>query len=113
MRTSHELYDDEAKFIVCRSDGRRGCAKTAFDAGQSIRGPNRERSKEISGEGPKTQPFGADAFAASRQTTILWLCAASFFLNSRGTTLMVDPLLEGFDIPFVIDMPILPKQVRI
>ncbi len=69
-------------------------------------------TKKYQAKAPKTQPFGADAFAASPQTSIRWLGAAGFFINSRGTTLMIDPLLEGFDIPIMIDMPIMPKQVR-
>ena len=36
---------------------------------------------------------------------------AGFFINSRGTTLMVDPLLEGFDMPLLITFPIAPKAV--
>ena len=36
---------------------------------------------------------------------------AGFFINSRGTTFMVDPLLEGFDMPIMIDFPIAAKDV--
>lgn len=36
---------------------------------------------------------------------------AGYFINSRGTTMMVDPLLEGFDMPILIDFPIAPKDV--
>ena len=36
---------------------------------------------------------------------------AGFFINSRGTTLMVDPLLKGFDMPLLIEIPIAPKDV--
>jgi hypothetical protein len=45
---------------------------------------------------PKTQPFGAEAFEASDGTVSRWLGMAGFLINSRGTTLMVDPLLGGF-----------------
>ena len=60
---------------------------------------------------PKTQPFGAEAFGADDGTTLRWLGMAGFLINSRGTTLMVDPLLEGFDMPIMIDMPIAAKDV--
>ena len=60
---------------------------------------------------PKTQPLGASAFEPSTQTTIRWLVFAGFFVNSRGTTFMVDPVLEGFDMPVLIDFPIAPKAV--
>lgn len=36
---------------------------------------------------------------------------AGFLINSHGTTIMVDPLLEGFDMPLLIEMPILTKDV--
>jgi L-ascorbate metabolism protein UlaG (beta-lactamase superfamily) len=55
---------------------------------------------------PKTQPFGREAFDASDGTVLRWLGMAGFLINSRGTTLMVDPLLGGFDMPIMIEMPI-------
>ena len=36
---------------------------------------------------------------------------AGFLINSRGTTLMVDPLLDGFDMPVMIDFPIAAEAV--
>jgi L-ascorbate metabolism protein UlaG (beta-lactamase superfamily) len=60
---------------------------------------------------PATQPFDAQAFGASERTTIRWTGNAGFFVNSRGTTFMIDPLLQGFDMPILIDMPIRPKDV--
>ena len=61
---------------------------------------------------PTTQPFGADAFAATEQTVLRWLGMAGFLINSRGTTLMIDPLLEGFDMPIMIEMPIATADVQ-
>src|SRR5947209_17250780 len=55
---------------------------------------------------PPTQPFGAEAFGPSSETVLRWLGMAGFLINSRGTTLMVDPLLRGFDMPVMIEMPI-------
>lgn len=60
---------------------------------------------------PPTQPFGAEAFGRSNTTTLRWLGMAGFLINSRGTTLMVDPLLEGFDMPLLITFPIAAKDV--
>ena len=40
-----------------------------------------------------------------------WLGMAGFLINSRGTTLMVDPLLGGFDMPIMIEMPIAIRRV--
>jgi L-ascorbate metabolism protein UlaG (beta-lactamase superfamily) len=60
---------------------------------------------------PSTQPFGQEAFGKSKETTIRWLGMAGFFINSRGTTMMVDPLLDTFDMPLLIDFPIASKAV--
>ena len=60
---------------------------------------------------PETQPFGGAAFGESDGTTLRWLGMAGFLINSRGTTIMVDPLLEGFDMPIMIDMPIAAQDV--
>lgn len=68
-------------------------------------------AKKYQAKAPPTQPFGADAFKASDKTTLRWLGMAGFFINSRGTTLMVDPLLGGFDMPIMIDFPIAAKDV--
>jgi L-ascorbate metabolism protein UlaG (beta-lactamase superfamily) len=55
---------------------------------------------------PETQPFGAEAFESHEGTILRWLGMAGFLINSRGTTLMVDQLLGGFDMPVMIDFPI-------
>lgn len=67
--------------------------------------------KKYQAKAPKTQPFGKEAFGKSKETTLRWLGMAGFLINSRGTTFMVDPLLEGFDMPLLIDFPILAKDV--
>jgi L-ascorbate metabolism protein UlaG (beta-lactamase superfamily) len=60
---------------------------------------------------PPTQPFRADAFASSDGTTLRWLGMAGFLINSRGTTMMIDPLLRGFDMPIMIEMPVTADDV--
>src|SRR3954468_16866691 len=60
---------------------------------------------------PPTQPFGADAFAPGEDTTLRWLGMAGFLINSRGITMMIDPLLRGFDMPIMIEMPIAAADV--
>ena len=60
---------------------------------------------------PPTQPFGKEAFQPSKSTTIRWLGMAGFLVNSRGTTFMVDPLLEGYNMPLLREFPIKPKAV--
>jgi len=60
---------------------------------------------------PITKQFGAEAFTKSNTTTLRWLGMAGFLVNSRSTTFMIDPLLEGYDMPLLMEFPILPKQV--
>lgn len=58
-----------------------------------------------------TIPLTEKAFAKTDGTDLYWLGNASIFINSRGTNVMIDPLLEGFDMTLLIDMPILPKDI--
>lgn len=60
---------------------------------------------------PKTIQFGKEAFEKINHTEIRWMGSASIMINSRGTNIMIDPLLEGFDMPLLIDMPILPQDI--
>src|SRR3954467_4768095 len=60
---------------------------------------------------PQTQPFGSEAFERQDGTVLRWLGMAGFLLNSRGTTLMIDPLLGDFDMPLMIDFPIRAESV--
>ena len=71
----------------------------------------KKTEKKYQAKPPKTQPFGAEAFGKSNKTTIRWMGMAGFLINSRGTTLMVDPLLQGFDMPIMIDFPIAAKDI--
>lgn len=59
----------------------------------------------------KTVSFSAEAFEAINETEIRWLGNSGILLNSRGTCIMVDPVLEGFDLPLLIDMPIKTEEV--
>lgn len=59
----------------------------------------------------KTQKMTKDAFRKINHTEVYWMGNASIMINSRGTNIMIDPLLEGFDMPLLIDMPILPHEI--
>lgn len=67
--------------------------------------------KRYQASAPKTIQFGKEAFVSSNSTTIRWLGMAGFLVNSRGTNFMIDPLLEGYDMPLLMDFPIRPKSV--
>ena len=68
-------------------------------------------AKRYQAQAPKTQRFGAEAFQRGHTTTLRWLGMAGFLINSRGTAIMVDPLLKEFDMPLLIEMPIADKDV--
>lgn len=84
-------------------------AQTTSDSTQAT--STKKAEKNYQARAPKTQLFGTRAFGTSKATTIRWLGFAGFFVNSRGTTFMVDPVLEGFDMPVLIDFPITAKAV--
>lgn len=55
---------------------------------------------------PDVRAFGSSRSAPHKGGTVLrWLGMAGFFVNSRGTTFMIDPVLWDFD------MPIAPQAV--
>lgn len=60
---------------------------------------------------PATVRFGHDAFAKIDHTEVRWLGNSGAFINSRGTTIMMDPLLKGFDMPLLIEMPIATDEI--
>jgi L-ascorbate metabolism protein UlaG (beta-lactamase superfamily) len=70
-----------------------------------------KQEKKYQAKAPDTKPFGAEAFETSDNTTLRWLGMAGFLINSRGTNIMVDPLLKDFDMPVMIDFPIATKDV--
>lgn len=72
---------------------------------------NEKPEKKYQATAPATQPFGAEAFDKSSKTTIRWLGMAGFFINSRGTTFMIDPLLKGYDMPLLREFPIKSDNV--
>lgn len=42
---------------------------------------------------------------------VYWLGGGGAMINSYGTVIMIDPLLEGFDMPLLIDMVAKPEDV--
>lgn len=67
--------------------------------------------KQYQATPPATQFFGAEAFEKQEGTTLRWFGNSGLLINTRGTNIMVDPVLEGFDMPLLIDMPIKPEEV--
>ena len=53
----------------------------------------------------------ADAFASRPDTQIRWLGNASILINSRGSVLLIDPVLCGFRMPLLFDPPLRPEDI--
>lgn len=60
---------------------------------------------------PKTHFFSTEGFQPRIDTELRWLGNSGLLINSRGFCVLVDPVLEGFDLPLLIDMPIETVQV--
>lgn len=60
---------------------------------------------------PKTVMMNKKCFENNDETSIYWMGGGSIMLNSHGTNIMIDPVLEGFDIPLLYEVPILSKDV--
>ena len=60
---------------------------------------------------PETIPIPPTAFDAHSGTVLHWLGMAGFLINSRGTLIAVDPLLQDFDMPVLIDFPVTAADV--
>lgn len=56
-------------------------------------------------------PVTPEAFGPRTGTEITWLGGAGILLNVRGTTVLIDPLLTGFDMPVLFDCPLRPENV--
>ncbi|MCF0116310.1 MAG: MBL fold metallo-hydrolase [Erysipelotrichaceae bacterium] len=50
-------------------------------------------------------------FMNDGHTSVYWLGGGGAMVNSHGTVIMIDPLLEGFDMPLLIDAPIKCEEV--
>lgn len=51
-------------------------------------------------------------FNKIEDTRIYWICNGGVLINSRGTCILIDPLLEGFDMPLLVDPPLLIKDIK-
>jgi len=67
--------------------------------------------KKYQAKAPKAMRFGAKEFKPYDKTSIRWLGLAGFYINCHGINIMLDPVLQGFDMPLLIDVPVKAKQV--
>ena len=59
----------------------------------------------------KSLHIPCSAFSEPQGTAIYWLGGGGVLIVSRGTSLMLDPVLEGFDMPLLVESPLLPSEV--
>ena len=59
---------------------------------------------------PDPVKIPAEAFGKREDTAIYWLGNGGALVNARGTCIMMDPLLEGFDMPLLVEAPITPEE---
>ena len=59
----------------------------------------------------KVIPVTPEAFGDRAGTEVTWLGGAGILLNSRGTSVLIDPLLTGFDMPVLFDCPLRAEDV--
>ncbi|WP_057491323.1 MBL fold metallo-hydrolase [Streptococcus orisasini] len=59
----------------------------------------------------KTVELPQSAFEKIEGTEVYWLGNASILINSRGTIILIDPILDSFDMPLLIDMPIKSTEI--
>lgn len=55
--------------------------------------------------------IGTDAFAPSDDVVVRWLGNGGAMVNARGTVILIDPLLEGFDMKLLVDPPLATGDV--
>lgn len=59
----------------------------------------------------KVIPMTPAAFGPRTGTEITWLGGAGILVNARGTAVLIDPLLTGFDMPVLFDCPLKAEDV--
>lgn len=67
------------------------------------------KAKQAKAPGPI--PFGREAFQKQSDTIVRWLGGAGALINCRGTVLLIDPVLEGFDMPLLVESPLKVEDV--
>lgn len=60
---------------------------------------------------PNTMFFKEEAFEKSNDTIIRWMGVGAAMINSRGTCIMIDPMLKDENMPMLIDFPIKVDEI--
>lgn len=76
------------------------------EGGKKMREENTYNQKKA----PNPVKISADAFGPRPDTAVYWLGNGGAMINSRGVCIMIDPLLEGFDMPLLVEAPLTPEE---
>ena len=60
---------------------------------------------------PKTIQMDLNDFKNNNSLDVYWLGGGGAMINDHGTVIMIDPLLEGFDMPLLREAPMKIKEV--
>ena len=55
---------------------------------------------------PQSQSITKQDFLSDHKTRIYWLGGAGIMVHSHQINIMIDPVLEGFDIPLLYQVPV-------
>lgn len=72
---------------------------------------NIRRSRSGQAVAPVPVKMDRESFEDHGTTEITWLGGSGALINSEGTCLMIDPVLSGFDMPMLIESPIVEEEV--
>ncbi len=61
---------------------------------------------------PQSKHMDETVFQNSFTTDIYWLGSAGIMIHSHDTNIMIDPVLEGFDMPLLYEVPIHSHEVK-
>lgn len=70
----------------------------------------REENTHKQKKAPDPVKISPNAFGPRENTAVYWLGNGGAMINARGVCIMIDPLLEGFDMPLLVDAPITPEE---
>ncbi len=60
---------------------------------------------------PETVAMQASAFENHNNVEITWLTNAGFLINDHGNCILIDPMLQGYDLPLLRKAPIAPADI--
>ncbi len=60
---------------------------------------------------PRTVPMNKECFQMDNKTRIYWMGGGGLMIHSHQTNIMIDPVLRGFDLPLLYEIPLKAKDI--